>query len=62
MTAINSPVILVGENTVRLSTLQEAVQSCDRYCVIVPDIAALVSACEDSVSQLVVLVSSDSSS
>ena len=61
MTAINSPVILVGENTVRLSTLQEAVQSCDRSCVIVPDIAALVSACEDSVSQLVVLVSSDSS-
>ncbi len=61
MTAINSPVILVGENTVRLNTLQEAVQSCDRSCVLVPDIAALVSACEDSVSQLVVLVSSDSS-
>jgi sigma-B regulation protein RsbU (phosphoserine phosphatase) len=61
MTAINSPVILVGENTVRLKTLQEAVQSCDRSCVFVPDIATLVSACEDSVSQLVVLVSSDSS-
>ncbi|MCS5593921.1 MAG: serine/threonine-protein phosphatase [Porticoccaceae bacterium] len=61
MTAIDSPVILVGENTVRLKTLQEAVQSCDRPCVLVPDIAALVSACEDSVSQLVVLVSSDSS-
>mgnify|MGYP002631982629 CR=1 FL=1 len=61
MTAINSLVIIVGEDENRLKSLQTAVQSCGRSCVLVSDMAGMVAACEDFVSQLVVLVSSDTS-
>ena len=61
MTAINSLVILVGENEARLTSLQKAVQSCDRSCVLASDMAEMVATCEDSISQLVVFVSSDTS-
>ena len=61
MTAINSLVILVGEDVTRLKPLQEAVQSCGRSYVLVSDMTAMTAVCEDPVSQLVVLVSSDAS-
>ena len=61
MTAINSLVILVGEDENRLKSLQKSVQSCGRSSVLVSDMTGMVAACEDSVSQLVILVSSDAS-
>ncbi|MFQ3346044.1 MAG: sigma-B regulation protein RsbU (phosphoserine phosphatase) [Porticoccaceae bacterium] len=61
MTAINSLVILVGEDENRLKSLQKTVQSCDRPCALVSDMREMVVACEDPISQLVVLVSSDGS-
>ena len=57
MSGIKGPVILVGDNVVGLHNLQADFQAVEREILVVAEIGSIVSACNDPMSQPVVLFS-----